>query len=29
MSEENKEQSELLLNNIWNDVIKDIEKVGI
>ena len=24
MSEENKEQSKLLLNNIWNDVIKDI-----
>lgn len=26
MSEENKEQSELLLNNIWNEVIKDIGK---
>ena len=26
MSEENKEQSKLLLNNIWNDVIKDIAR---
>ena len=28
MSEENEEQSKLLLNNIWNDVIMDIAKVG-
>ena len=26
MSKENKEQSELLLNNIWNDVVNDIGK---
>ena len=29
MSKENKEQSELLLNNIWNDVVNDIAKVEI